>query len=67
MYSTSSIMLSLVRVSWWSKMRDSLRARQPRRFSSPLTYRAEVSTTGPWNSVVHGGGEGEWGEGRGGR
>ena len=43
-------------------MRDSLRARHPRRFSSPLTYRADVSTTGPWNSVR--GGEKETDEGR---
>ena len=48
---TSSIMVSLVRVSWWSKMSDSLRGRQPLKFSSPRMYVVEVSTIGPWNSA----------------
>ena len=32
-------------ITWWSKMRESPRGRQPTRFSSPRTYVEEVSST----------------------
>ena len=48
---TSSIMCSLSSCSWWSCMSDPRLGRHPRRFSSPLTYTLDVSTTGPWNSA----------------
>ena len=33
-------------------MSDSRLGLHPRRFSSPLTYTVDVSTTGPWNSTI---------------